>query len=223
MSLRHALLALVTAQPMTGYDLTKVFDRSVAYVWHAPHSQIYPELRRMEADGLVAVELSPRGQKAVKRLYSITPAGRTELERWVKEPSPPERVRDAQRLKATYLEFAEYEDARQYFKTYLEHFEVWERRWSAHVELLAARATPLLRQRLTRQDIGDPEAIVAYKVHTYEGLVRQARAEVEWAREGLLLVDQLEARSHPGERRTTTTTPTVDRLPLDRRPPTTLG
>jgi hypothetical protein len=30
------------------------------------------------------------------------------------------------------------------------------------------------------------------KVHAYQGLVRQAMAEVEWAREGLRLVDRLE-------------------------------
>ena len=48
MSLRYALLALLTVEPMTGYDLSKRFESSVAYVWHAPDSQIYPELRRME-------------------------------------------------------------------------------------------------------------------------------------------------------------------------------
>jgi DNA-binding PadR family transcriptional regulator len=33
---------------MTGYDLLQFFDASVAFIWHAPHSNIYPELRRME-------------------------------------------------------------------------------------------------------------------------------------------------------------------------------
>ncbi|WP_279581330.1 PadR family transcriptional regulator [Fodinicola feengrottensis] len=51
MSLRHALLALLEAEPMSGYSLAKFFDQSVAYVWHAPHSQIYPELRRMSRPG----------------------------------------------------------------------------------------------------------------------------------------------------------------------------
>src|SRR5271156_1253910 len=101
MSLRHALLGLLTAQPMTGYDLAKVFDRSVEFVWHAPHSQIYPELRRMEADGLIAAESLFRGRRP-KRVYAITADGRRELEQWVAEPSVPERVRDPQRLKTTY-------------------------------------------------------------------------------------------------------------------------
>lgn len=194
MSLRHALLGLLTAQPMTGYDLAKVFDRSVEFVWHAPHSQIYPELRRMEADGLIAAESLFRGRRP-KRVYAITADGRRELEQWVAEPSVPERVRDPQRLKTTYLEFASYDDARRHFRAHLEHYEIWRRRWASHVEQLADRATPLLRRRLAAQGIGDPEAIVAYKVHAYRGMVRQAGLEVEWAREGLRLVDELEAEA----------------------------
>src|SRR5438093_632739 len=47
MSLRHALLGLLADHPMTGYDLTRTFDRSLANVWPASHSQIYPELARL--------------------------------------------------------------------------------------------------------------------------------------------------------------------------------
>lgn len=170
MTLRHALLGLLTAQPMSGYDLAKLFDRSVEHVWHAPHSQIYPELRRMEADGLVTAEPTLRGRRP-KRVYSITAGGRRELERWVAEPPALEPVRDPQRLKTTYLEFASHDEARRHFKAHLDHYEIWRRRWSAHVEQLADRATPLLRRRLAAEGIGDAEAIVAYKVHAYRGLV----------------------------------------------------
>jgi PadR family transcriptional regulator, regulator of vanillate utilization len=192
-SLRHALLGLLTAEPLTGYEMTKVFDRSVAYVWHAPHSQIYPELRRMEGQGLITSESSLRGKRGVKRTYAITAEGREELERWLAEPSEPEPVRDTQRLKATYLEFVSFDDARRLFQAHLSHYELWERRWAAHAEELAARSTNLLRARLSRYDIGDHEAIVAYKVHVYDGLVANARAEVKWAKEGLKLIGELEA------------------------------
>jgi DNA-binding PadR family transcriptional regulator len=84
-SLRHALLALLDAQPMTGYSLAKQFDQSVAYVWHAPHSQIYPELRRLEGDGLITGREQARGARGTKRTYDITEAGRDELRRWVEE------------------------------------------------------------------------------------------------------------------------------------------
>ncbi|WP_342451693.1 PadR family transcriptional regulator [Arthrobacter sp. H16F315] len=73
MSLRYALLALLTSQPLTGYDVYKHFERSVGYVWHAPDSQIYPELRRMEKDGLLGGVEEAWGQKGKKKRYHITP------------------------------------------------------------------------------------------------------------------------------------------------------
>lgn len=193
MSLRHALLGLLTAHPMSGYDLTKVFDRSVAYMWHAPHSQIYPELRRMEAEGLIAAESARRGQHGVKRVYSVAPAGREEFRRWVSEATIIDRVRDAQRLKSAYLEFGDLDNARRHLKAHLDHYELWERLWSAHVEELRARAAPFVRERLATADVKDHDAVVAFKVHAYKGLVAQARTEVQWAREGLRLVDELQA------------------------------
>jgi len=56
MSLRHALLALVSGGPLTGYDAVKHFRSSVGHLWHAPDSQIYPELRRMQAEGELSDE-----------------------------------------------------------------------------------------------------------------------------------------------------------------------
>ena len=47
MSLRYALLAILRVGPLSGYDLQKQFHQSVGHVWHAPDSQIYPELRKI--------------------------------------------------------------------------------------------------------------------------------------------------------------------------------
>lgn len=201
MSLRHALLALLTAKPMNGYDLAKVFDRSVAYVWHAPHSQIYPELRRMEAEGLVDVESIRRGTKGTKRIYSITDGGRDELRRWIETPAPIEMLHDAERLRATYLEFGTYDAARRFYTAHRDHYELWERQWSLHADQLAAHDTALIRTRLATMGTGDSATIVAYKVHTYRGMAAQARLEVEWAKEGLRMVDSLEIQARDASAR----------------------
>lgn len=191
--MRHALLGLLSAHPMSGYDLTKMFHRSVAFMWHAPHSQIYPELRRMESIGLVTANSTRRGERGVKRIYSITPAGVVELRRWVGEATMPERVRDAQRLKSAYLEYGDFGNARRHLRSHLDHYEWWERLWTAHVEELVARSAPFVRERLASAAVEDHDAVVAFKVHAYRGLVAQARTEVEWAKDGLRLVDELEA------------------------------
>ena len=86
MSLRHALLALLRVSPLTGYDLQKEFSVSVGHVWHAPDSQIYPELRKMEAEGLIEGEVLPWGTKGKKRQYRVTAEGDRFFLGWMNEP-----------------------------------------------------------------------------------------------------------------------------------------
>ena len=195
MSLRHALMALLETRPMTGYELAKQFDVSAIYVWHAQHPQIYTELRRLEREGLVAVVAAPRGRRSTKRTYYHTPRGCDELARWVETVQLPARERDETYLKATYFEFGSLDGARRQFRAHLEHFQLLERQWQAHADQLRRRETELIRRRLSRAPSAAHEAIVAFKVHVYEGLVERARTEVEWARRGLKLVDRLERGS----------------------------
>ena len=192
MSLRHALLALLDAGAMTGYELAKQFDVSVAYLWHAPHSQIYPELRRMEGAGWITAESLPRGERGTKRAYSLTRAGAQELVRWVVDQETPPPVRDPAYLKATYFEYGSFDDARRQFAEHRDHHRRVLEHWQAHIARLQRRATPLLQRRLAQAEPAAAEAVVAYKVHAYEGLVERARAEVTWAERGLSLVDRLE-------------------------------
>ncbi|HEU4973564.1 MAG TPA: PadR family transcriptional regulator [Baekduia sp.] len=82
MSLRHAVLGLLATQPATGYELAAKFDRSLANAWHASHSQIYPELAKLQDAGMVEVV----GEGARRsRTYAVTDAGREELRRWLVE------------------------------------------------------------------------------------------------------------------------------------------
>jgi DNA-binding PadR family transcriptional regulator len=195
MSLRHALLAILAVEPMTGYDLTKHFDRSAAYVWHAPHSQIYPELRKLEDAGLVTAESVARGDRGIKRAYSITDAGLAELTEWVGELAAPVPERDAFHLKATYLEYGSFANARRQFEAHLDYHEGLRRRWEVHAATLERRATALMQRRLTVMPEELHEALVAYKVHVYRGLAERARHEARWARQGIALVDKLWAAS----------------------------
>jgi PadR family transcriptional regulator AphA len=192
MSLRHALLALLDAGAMTGYELAKEFDVSAAHLWNAPHSQIYPELRRMEAAGLVTAESLPRGEKGTKRAYSLTGDGARELLRWVAEQEAAPAVRDPAYLKATYFEYISHDEVRQHFREHRDQHRRVLEHWQEHIARLQRRATPLLRRRLAQAPPAAADAVVAYKVHAYEGLVDRARAEIAWAERGLSLVDRLE-------------------------------
>ena len=93
MSLPHALLTALIERPGSGLELAERFDRSIGHFWHATHQQIYRELARLENAGWVQSSPVPEG-RGRKRSYAILPAGRTELLRWLGEPSAPQPLRD---------------------------------------------------------------------------------------------------------------------------------
>jgi|SRR5579859_3548765 len=111
MSLRYALLGLLAEEPASGYDLARKFERNLRrYAWHAQHSQIYPELNRLAADGLATVvEEGPRG----RRTYAITEPGRIELRRWVLDANDEPVVRNEHTLRLFLLSTVDSYDARK--------------------------------------------------------------------------------------------------------------
>lgn len=95
MPLEHAILAFLEYQPMTGYDLKKYFDLSVAHFWSATQSHIYKALDGLEKQGWVTVTLIPQEGKPNRKEYQITDAGRAELRHWLTTPLPLDAVRQA--------------------------------------------------------------------------------------------------------------------------------
>ena len=55
------ILGLLSLGPRSGYDIKTVVDRSTRFFWAASYGQIYPELRRLEDEGLI------EGEDAVER------------------------------------------------------------------------------------------------------------------------------------------------------------
>jgi DNA-binding PadR family transcriptional regulator len=193
MSLRYALLALLRVGPQSGYDLQKQFSLSVGHVWHAPDSQIYPELRKMESEGLVEGEDQLRGERGTRRLYHVTPAGDAAFVAWMAAPLDYQRVRDPAHLRAAYLEVAAPDDARAFLRAHIVQWESELEQWEGELRRIDARDNPMLMRRLAVTPEPDRERVVAYKRFAYEGLVERAKGEIEWARRGLALVDALEA------------------------------
>lgn len=94
MSLRHAVLGLLAERTASGYDLMKLFETSLANVWPATQSQVYGELGKLAASGLLTVAAEgPRGRKE----YAITDEGMAELRHWLTETEP-ERFRRSETL-----------------------------------------------------------------------------------------------------------------------------
>jgi PadR family transcriptional regulator, regulatory protein AphA len=77
----RVILGVLGASPRTGYDIKKLTDVSTRFFWGASYGQIYPELHRLEAEGLVEAE--PASGARRRRPYRLTPAGREALHRWL--------------------------------------------------------------------------------------------------------------------------------------------
>src|SRR3954470_22911869 len=77
------ILGLLQLGPRSGYEIKQVVDRSTRFFWAASYGQIYPELKRLEQEGLIAGDDAPTGGRA-RRVYRLPPAGRTELAGWLR-------------------------------------------------------------------------------------------------------------------------------------------
>lgn len=82
-TLGQALLGLLSRESLTGYELAARMRSPIGYFWSAGHSQIYPQLGRLQAAGLVIDEVIEGPGPRPTRRYSITGAGRKVLQAWV--------------------------------------------------------------------------------------------------------------------------------------------
>lgn len=105
--LGYALLGLLARESGSGYDLAQRLKGRVGHFWHARHSQIYPELARLEAQGLATHRVIEQQERPDKKLYAITEAGLDALRRWVTAPAAPAPVRNELVLKAYSLWLAD--------------------------------------------------------------------------------------------------------------------
>jgi len=91
-SVRHALLALLSEGPKHGLRLQQEFEERTGEVWPLNVGQVYITLQRLERDGLV--ESDNERRTGPQKRFVITPAGGAELDGWLRTPAgdvPPPR------------------------------------------------------------------------------------------------------------------------------------
>ncbi len=95
MSLKFAILGLLNAMPMTGYDLKhQAFDATVRHFWPADQSQIYRTLSQLADGGLATVTVEAQDDRPDRKVYAITEAGRQALTDWLKSDQTVPTLRD---------------------------------------------------------------------------------------------------------------------------------
>ena len=92
MSVRHALLALLSEGPKYGLQLRQEFEESTGEVWPLNIGQVYTTLQRLERDELIESH-DEEDAAGPQKTFRITNSGRNELDDWLSSPpdmtSPP--------------------------------------------------------------------------------------------------------------------------------------
>ena len=128
-TLNFAILGLLASQARTGYELAQVMKAPIGYMWTAQHSQIYPTLARLEADGsVISVVIDGPGPRDTKR-YSITATGLRRLEAWTDSPLT-EVVRSELMLRIRCLWLLSPERARRFVLTVRRDHEHRQETWA---------------------------------------------------------------------------------------------
>jgi DNA-binding PadR family transcriptional regulator len=90
-TIRHALLALLSESPKYGFQLAQEFAAGTGDMWPLNTGQVYTTLQRLERDDLV--ESDDGADEGSQKGFRLTEAGRNELEAWLRTPpdasSPP--------------------------------------------------------------------------------------------------------------------------------------
>jgi DNA-binding PadR family transcriptional regulator len=91
MSIRHALLALLSDGPKYGLQLREEFEAGTGEIWPLNVGQVYTTLQRLERDGLV--QSDDAEEDGPQKGFRITTGGEQELAAWLRTPpdlaSPP--------------------------------------------------------------------------------------------------------------------------------------
>ncbi len=83
MSIKYAILGLLSLNSLSGYDIKKRFEGSKALYWSGNNNQIYKTLIQLHKEGWVSREIQVQESSPSRKVYSITEKGLEELRIWV--------------------------------------------------------------------------------------------------------------------------------------------
>jgi DNA-binding PadR family transcriptional regulator len=193
MALRYAILGSLTTRPGSGYDLARQFDTGLGWLWSAAHSQIYPELRRLEEAGLVESTQTTVGEKLEKTVYSITPDGLEELRRWTADEPKYRPNRDPERLQFIFSDLADTAQVRRHLQAHRDHYVDRRERLTQVLEAMRAGAHARIAERIRDKPESQQALTLMLRDLAYSGDVERAQLEIDWAERALTELDRYEA------------------------------
>jgi len=185
-TLGYAILGLLATKPRTGYELAQAMKAPIGYMWTAQHSQIYPELARLQGAGLVtATVIDGPGPRDTKR-YTVTEVGLHRLEEWTDSPLT-EVARSEFMLRVRCLWLLPPERARQFLLTQRRSYE---KRQETYAYEEAAFA-------LVEDEVDDPSSPHFAQYATLRYGIMRINDTIAWCD---WFLDRLESTSSPRPR-----------------------
>jgi DNA-binding PadR family transcriptional regulator len=187
------ILGILAIHPhQSGYEIRKTVQQTVGFFWGESYGQLYPTLKLLVSDGLIALSSSSPGKRSTKQEYSITPAGEACLKGWLALPYREDPPRDEFLLKL----FFGVEVAPEVSIAHIRKFQEKNRSMLATLEHLE----PLARAYSSHQR-GFP-----YWMLTLKFGAAHLRASLEWSDEALATLTAMEkseplkpSTTHPAE------------------------
>ncbi len=177
MSLRFAILTALTEKSSSGIELARRFDKSIGYFWPASHQQIYRELDKLQADGLVApADAAPSTTRGNPKVMQVTAAGTEALREWAGDIETTRKPRDPLMVRVRAAAALEDVDVREALRQKLAEHEA---RLAEYLEI-------------ERTFGGDLDRRVALQLQILRAGIASERLWIDWCRETLGVLDALD-------------------------------
>ena len=181
---KFAILGMLTAGPLSGYDLKKMSEQKLAHFWHESYGNLYPRLAELEAERLVSSKRERRPGRPDATVYTLTRRGWEEFREWMTVPAATERVRSELLLKVFFGAHAPVEESVRQIEAYREQQQELRATFEA------------MEEKLRGEESDAPDT--PYRLLTLRRgqLVNEAR--LRWCREALRSLAEMEAVAAAG-------------------------
>lgn len=168
-SVSYGILGLLGLRPHTPYELAQQFRRSGTF-WATAESVVYNEPKALVAHGLASAAAEANGGRRRTR-YSITPAGRTELRRWLSDPATEPQFQFDAMMKILFSDLGDKDD----LLGAIEAMRAWADRTQAGAAMITHDYT-------TGDEPYPDRAHIVGLTQTYRvGLAQMTRQWADWA------------------------------------------
>ncbi len=169
MSLKHGLLGFLSYGPKSGYQLHKMFFKTV----RPTLSIVYRQLNGMAEDGLVEYKRVNQKKYPDKNVFHITKSGRSVLEKWLKTPMKVEASREPHLMQMWYA-------SRVDKKYMIANIRSYAAQIKNEVQYYETEATIAIEKNLKGSELD-----VLYWLLIGDLAIKQDKLFLEWAEEAM--------------------------------------